>query len=523
MVLIEGATGNGSGFVVDADGYILTNEHVINGQPRLTVVFDNRARLTARVIASDATRDIALLKVSPTRMLTVLPIAQSVRVGEKVVALGFPLNLGESVTVTEGIVSAFRTIRGVAHIQSDAATNPGNSGGPLLNIKGEVVGMNTSGLDDADGIGFAIKFDVLTTRLTAMKAGQSSLPTPVATPGAVATRTPSYVFGPESGTIEHDTRVGLIDTYRANISVSDAVIEARFFNPYSTQVGSWSSGFIFRNRDANVVHIVIVNSNGAWYHYLRTGDVATEQDLSAEYSNHIVTALNRSNHVRIIARGPEGLLFINGAFIAHLDLSGLTDSGSVSAVGSYFEDDGLAGKSTRFEDFIVRSLKGAYGPRDGNIEHDPDDGFIDDYETITSLANGIIEANFSNPYASSQGDWSNGFIIRDSGGGEFHAIVIEEDGYWNHRLRTSDADTSQELATQFSNLISTTTNGSNHIRVIVLGDEGWLFINGTHVDKLDLNGRTESGQVSAVASYFTGDGIAGYSTRFEDFTIWSAD
>lgn len=529
VVRIEGPTSSGSGFVVDADGYILTNEHVINGQSRLSVVFDNGTRLAARVISFDAVRDIALLKVTSAGTLTVLPFATEAREGEEVVALGYPLvslGLGTEMITTQGIISAFRSIRGVANIQHDSPINPGNSGGPLLNTKGEVVGMNTSGYsgDVAQGFGFAIKFDVLANRLTALKAGQSSLPTPVATPGVVATQTPGYVFGPVSGSIEHNTRDGLIDTYRANISVSDAIIEARFFNPYSTQSGSWSSGFVFRQTGANVVHIVVINSDGAWYHYLRTGDVDTQQDLAAEYSNHINTTARGSNHVRIIANGSEGWLFINGEFVGNLDLSGLTGAGSVSAVGSYFQDDGLAGQSTRFGDFTIRSLSRAFGSRDGDIEHKiHSTGFIDTYDTRVSLLDGVIEATFINPYASSRGDWSNGFIVRDSGDGEFHAIIIEENGYWNHRLRTGGANASQELALEFSDSISILSNGRNHIRIIALGNEGWLVINGVYIDKLDLSGWTGTGQVSAVTNYFTGDGIAGYSTRFEDFTIWSAD
>ena len=255
VVRIEGPTSSGSGFVVDADGYILTNEHVIEDQSRLTVVFDNGTRLTPRVIASDATRDIALLKVIATSTLTVLSFATSVREGEEVVALGYPLggDLRGSMTITKGIVSAFRFMRGISHIQTDAAINPGNSGGPLLNSEGEVVGMNTSVQRDiqgedyfAQGIGFAIKFDVLNSRLTAMKSGQSSHPTPVPTPGAIATQTPGYVFGPESGSIEHNPYSGFIDVYKTSTSVNDAVIEARYFNPYSSYDGSWSSGFIFR-------------------------------------------------------------------------------------------------------------------------------------------------------------------------------------------------------------------------------------------------------------------------------------
>ena len=532
VVRIEGPTGSGSGFVVDVDGYILTNEHVINGQPRLTVVFDNGARLTARVISSDAARDIALLKVSAAGTLTMLPFATEVREGEEVVALGHPLNLGGSMTITKGIVSAFRTSSGVSYIQTDAAINPGNSGGPLLNTNGEVVGMNTSvrreiqGAEfSAQGIGFAVKFDVLSSRLTAMKSGQSSPPTPVPTLSAIATQTPGYVFGPESGSIEHNPDDGFIDVHQANVSMSDGIIEARFFNPYSSQVGSWSSGFIFRKADSNVVYIVVVSSNGAWYHYLRTGDVDTEQDLAAEFSTHINTTARGSNHIRIIANGTEGWLFINGAYVANLDLSGLTGAGSVSAVGSYFQGHGITGKSTRFEHFTIRRLSRVYGPRDGNIKHDPDDGRIDTHRPRTSLLDGIIEARFHNPYASRQGNWSNGFLVRHSGLNEFHGIVIQEDGRWHHHLRTGDADITQRLAEQYSLQISTASSSSNHIRVIALGEEGWLFINGEFMERLDLSGWTEKGEVLAMTGYFAGDGIAGsgYSTRFEDFTIWSAD
>lgn len=172
VVRIQGTTGSGSGFVIDSDGYILTNEHVINGQPRLTVVFDNGARLTPHVIASDAYLDIALLKIEAAGQLTVLPFAAEVRVGQEVIALGYPLNLGETMTITKGIISALRTAEGVRYIQTDAAINFGNSGGPLLNRNGEVVGMNTTILreESAEGIGFAIQYDVLSEQLQTMKS-----------------------------------------------------------------------------------------------------------------------------------------------------------------------------------------------------------------------------------------------------------------------------------------------------------------------------------------------------------------
>ncbi len=527
VVRIEGTTSSGSGFVVDGAGYILTNEHVINGQSRLTVVFDSGARLAARVIASDATRDIALLKITPSRILTVLPFATSVREGEEVVALGYPLEslgLGESMTITKGIISSLRLIRGVASIQTDAALNPGNSGGPLVNAEGEVVGMNTSAYsgDVAQGIGFAIKFNVLSSRLTAMKAGQSSPPTPVPTPGVVTTQTSSYVFGPESGSIEFNPN--FIAQHQSQTPVTNGIIEARFFNPYSPQVGSWSNGFIFRGNYSGEFHVVVLHSDGSWYHYLRSDASVDDLNLAAEYSNHIITTAGGSNHIRIITNGSEGWLFINDAYVANLDLSGLTGEGTVSAVGSYFQDDGIAGKSTRFEDFTIRRLSIAFGPRDGNIEHKiHNTGFIDTFDSRVSLSDGVVEATFINPYASSLGDWSNGFLIRSGRGNEFHAILIEENGTWHHHLRLGDTDATERLDEQYSSHISTASLSSNHIRIIALGDEGWLFINGVYIDKLDLSRWTESGQFSAVTNYFSGDGITGYSTRFENFTIWSAD
>ena len=174
VVRVQGTTGSGSGFVVDSDGYILTNEHVISGQPILTIVFDNGARRTAHVIASDAYLDIALLKVEAAGQLTVLPFAAEVRTGQEVIALGYPLNLGETMTITKGIISALRTAEGVRYIQTDAAINFGNSGGPLLNRNGEVVGMNTTIFreESAEGIGFAIQYDVLSEQLRIMKSSR---------------------------------------------------------------------------------------------------------------------------------------------------------------------------------------------------------------------------------------------------------------------------------------------------------------------------------------------------------------
>ncbi len=182
--IVTSLGGSGSGFIVDSAGYILTNAHVVDGQGRLTIMFDDGTRTSGTIEVSDAVRDIALVKVSTARNLAALPFAKTIREGTDVVALGYPLSytIGENVTMTTGIVSSLRTYEGVDYIQTDAALNPGNSGGPLLNLSGEVVGMNTLGLRDSEGINFAIKYNILSRQVQIMIAQAETPPTPRPTP-----------------------------------------------------------------------------------------------------------------------------------------------------------------------------------------------------------------------------------------------------------------------------------------------------------------------------------------------------
>ena len=154
----------GSGVVVDARrGYVITNHHVIDGADTITVTLRDGRQLEAKVIGSDSESDVAVIQV-PARNLTALPLADSdrLRVGDFVVAIGNPFGLGQ--TVTSGIVSALgRTGLGIQgyedFIQTDASINPGNSGGALVNLRGELVGINTAIIAPGGGnvgIGFAI-------------------------------------------------------------------------------------------------------------------------------------------------------------------------------------------------------------------------------------------------------------------------------------------------------------------------------------------------------------------------------
>ena len=533
IVRIQGKTGAGSGFVIDPAGHILTNAHVIAGEDELTVIFDDGATSTPRVIGFDSKRDIALLKVEAELPLTALPLATRMREGEGVVALGYPLHLRDGITVTTGIVSAFRVSRVVTYVQTDAAINPGNSGGPLLNLAGEVVGMNTSALRtipgrsfDAQGIGFAIRSDSLAFSSLTMWAGASATSTPTSAPDSMPTEMPattSDAFGPLRGAIDHGPEDGFASTFDSRTSASDFVTEATFTVPHDLTGSAWSTGFLLRIGDHDSLHVLLIHRSGVWRHYLRSGESGEYQLIEAASSSNIRTGIGAQNHLRVVAVDDMGWLFVNGAYETTLKLSGLVDPGSVALIGALFRGGQTGARSIRFSGFTVRSLSKIHGPSSGAIEHDPDNGLIEVEETFTSMADGIVEATFHNPFSASEGDWTSGFLIRRSGSGDFHALGIDESGRWFHRLRTGSGSEEQLAERDSRHLLATGPGGSNHLRIIALGGDGRLFVNGTYVGRLDLSGWLKTGSVDAVGSYFRGHGIAGKSTRFENFTVWSVD
>lgn len=155
--------GVGSGFILSADGYVMTNAHVIDGADEVLVTLTDKREFKAKVLGADASTDVAVLKIDGKDLpFLTLGSSDKIRVGEWVIAIGSPFNLEN--TVTAGIISAKQRDTGeyLALIQSDVAVNPGNSGGPLINMRGEVIGINSqiatlSG--GYNGISFAIPID----------------------------------------------------------------------------------------------------------------------------------------------------------------------------------------------------------------------------------------------------------------------------------------------------------------------------------------------------------------------------
>ena len=163
----------GSGFIIDAKGYIVTNNHVIENADKIKVKLKNGEEFDAEIVGRDPNTDLALIKITSSNRLPVVALGDSndLKVGQWVVAIGSPFGLEH--TVTAGIVSAKGRVIGSGpyddFIQTDASINPGNSGGPLLNMQGKVVGINTAIVASGQGIGFAVPISMAKSVIAQLK------------------------------------------------------------------------------------------------------------------------------------------------------------------------------------------------------------------------------------------------------------------------------------------------------------------------------------------------------------------
>jgi serine protease Do len=163
----------GSGFIINKDGHIVTNNHVVENATDIKVSLSDKEEFDAKVVGRDPKTEVALIKIEAERDLPVAPLGDSdqLRVGEWVIAIGNPFGLGH--TLTTGIASAKGRVIGASafddFIQTDASINPGNSGGPLFNLNGQVVGINTAIVATGQGIGFAIPINLAKEVLTQLR------------------------------------------------------------------------------------------------------------------------------------------------------------------------------------------------------------------------------------------------------------------------------------------------------------------------------------------------------------------
>ena len=170
------------------------------------------------------------------------------------------------------------------------------------------------------------------------------------------------------------------------------------------------------------------------------------------------------------------------------------------------------------------SVRGGYvfGPSSGELHHDPSTGLIkNDYANVF-LADIVVESTFLNPYSASSGSWDYGFILRDGGdlsSSSFIKVVVTSDLWWAVERRDKSPNHQQRLGTGLLGNLATEAGARNHLRMVVIEERGWFFVNGDFISSIDLSGVNRSGDVAVITGAFEGNEVAGAVTRYENFKV----
>ncbi len=523
---IDTRTSIGSGVIFETQnrtGYIVTNYHVVEGLSEVKVTVDDAYTYTGVVKGTDPVRDLAVVTICCGNFRSLsFGDASRLEPGDEVVVIGYALGLSGEATITRGIVSAVRYDREYLSdvIQTDAAMNPGNSGGPMLSLSGEILGINTFRIDASEsgrtaaGLGFAIPEETVQQRIPMLKAGR---PAPTPTPTRRPTPTPSIGggrgFGPTDGELWHDPSDEFIETEHADVSISDMIVSATFVNPYSAASSSWDYGFIIRARGtgSNGQFLrVVVTSRGRWIAAWQQGRNSESKTIAEGRLGRFDTGAGEQNILWLAAFGERGVLYVNGEFISMLDLSDLTDAGDVAIITGAFTGNEVAGAVTRFKDFLVAPLQKEYGPANGKLEYEQ--GFISEHDSGVWERDFMAEAEFTSPPGS---DWDYGFTFRNPESDRLEVVGVTGSNWWFHQTRDVGDD---EYTVVDDGRLSPGLSRKNHLLLLTIDDLGIFVVNGQLVTSLDLSHNQDYGNISAMGGFFedhTGE------PSFENFNVWT--
>ena len=503
---------------------MITTHHVVEGFGRVTVVVNDSSSYQGTVRGIDHIRDLAVVSICCGRFQA-LPFgnASDLEAGDEVVAIGYALGLSGEATITRGIVSATRF--DAAHqsevIQTDAAINPGNSGGPMLSRRGNPGHQHfplrrVRQWQTAEGLGFAISEETVRARIPALKlavllllhADPAPRPTSAATFGAV--------YGPVDGELRHNPSETIIKTEFAGVHVSDFIVSAYFVNPYSSFTNSWDYGFFIRasgSGSASRFLELVVTSDGNWQLLRRQGRDVQGERIAGGPLPDLDNRANAENRLWLLATGDRGLFFLNGVYVASLDLSDLKGSGDVAIITGAFEGNEVRGEVTRYKDFLVLPLQKRYGPASGRLTSDR--GFVAEHESGVWAADLVAEADFSRPPGS---NWDVGFVIRNPQRERLEVIGISGDGWWFHNTRdVGDTDYS-DVDSGLIRAEGGKLNDNNHLLLVALSDFGVLLLNDVLIARLDLSHNLEAGDISAMGDYYLENNA---SPKFTNFNVWT--
>ena len=513
VVRIETGASIGTGVIFETrgqTGYVVTNHHVVEGFGQVRVVVDDSTTYTGTVRGIDNVRDLAVVAICCGRFQS-LPFGDvsGLEPGDEVVAIGYALGLTGQATITQGIVSAIRYNPSYRSdvIQTDAAINPGNSGGPMLSMSGEILGINTYGIEEsqsgrgAEGLGFAISGTTVQSSLPGLKAARAA---PTVTPTRYPQPAPSCDlegrFGPVDGQIRHDPSNRLIEAEYTALSLADMIVTATFVNPYAPSSNSWDYGFILRDSGSGPARRffqVVVTSDGQWQLRWREGANSESEFISGGTLPSFEEGFGSRNRLWVAAFGQRGLFFVNGEFVSVLDLSKVPDAGDIAVISGAFTDNEVAGASTRYEEFEVVSMTAAT-QLDKDKWHRCEDYFID--------------TEFR---GSAQIGWYHGIIVVDVNAGTSDSFIVISDATWVHFTGDApDADLSDASSGSLDE-IGAGILPNNRLLMAAFGEKGWIFLNDVFVTQLDLTNSAGAGGVSFLSGDDDGQQV------LQTFKVWT--
>ena len=526
VVQIVAGNSSGSGFIIDSDGRVITNAHVVGDYDAVTVLTAGGQSYTGRVLGVDEVADLAMVELIASGGFAPVALGDSDRlaVGEDVVAMGFPLGdmlRGSSATITRGIVSAKRISRaGVDLIQTDAAINPGNSGGPLFDRTGAVVGVNTSKLFEAsdgravEGIGLAVTINEVKDRLQGLKNPAVARATATAT--AAADRTPSSGGGFRTFSIDeirlaHEDD-GFIQTGAVASNIRDFMITAEFGVPYPMSVGGWDVGFIFRNSELGNFHYLAITDSGDYVHKVRIDGASTQLAFGtvADWNQDF----GSDNRIALVAIEDRGWLFVNSKLVADLDVSGGSDEGDLQVATGFFQGNEVPDEYTIASNVYAEEVGMLFGPEDGELTKDS-----------TSIATRSAGLNVSWGYASAEcrvqsgvEDWSCGFSFRIIRKEDYLAFRISSLYWWAVSHATNSGEGWRTLEEGFSFDIDANDAVLNRLEVFFIGEVASMYVNGELLGTADISSVPGLGDVKLGYGYYSGNDHG--TATYDKFTVW---
>jgi hypothetical protein len=184
----------------------------------------------------------------------------------------------------------------------------------------------------------------------------ASLTGPEATADTLS-RQSRATYGPSSGRLNHDPAGNAVVTQSANVNVRDFVVEARFFNPYDRAEKAWDYGFFFRDSGVDDEYRLIVDSDATWSLRLRTPGASQSREIATGQIGNLDVSPSGANTLRLVVAGDSALFFVNGQYVVTLDVSAKRTGGDISVATSFFSENAIAGRATRFDSFSVRTIQ----------------------------------------------------------------------------------------------------------------------------------------------------------------------